>query len=748
MNTKKPPYPRLGELIRAASVVLETKPKGGAIDRWAREGEYDYSIIKDIMDIVFKTPFSSKDSEFDIRFRDFGERLKLSYIEQVRMVSLAGFDQRQSIPWLLETFVSKEVVELLGPWLADHREVNRDELLLSDKPVVWAFKWLSDKYAFDAYIRSCSETDKVRRWVAGKQPPGMSRLFYHLKKFIASDHVSDRDGDCINELFFISKVLQNIFDDVQSGAFREILSARLKGIYVPKPDIDILMSHLKHEPSLIFNKVAPVIDLVDTIQARITKPNKQDGDQQEIYNLLKQGESLCEQLKEWNPYWWKVGRFRGLWSVFAGEKKEALAFYKQVVEYMFYTGAENLETVFREALVLAAMCDDRPYLKRIKNQGVVFNFFDDPIEAENSVSSKKHKSNVVEDWEVKVWASQFDRYFPSDRFFSGVDSIPQSTDAGGILTLNKGDMLTEPKLRYPNSSVMVQNKKYPQLVYFTQFHRYMGANYIKAVRDLVSRGADVNSLSSSGESALLFAVEHMIPTKPPFEPVRELFDIVSSMEHSKDVLNTPTNKRKKTILGCAVETSSPDVVAKVIEMGALVDQKTDVDQNTPLMKAISMHRLPNIDEFLMLHLQNPTKPFLDSVRRFVPELGGMDINMTHENLMRLLNSSRGAELMHVLTTVVKEQLAESYKVNGQVKVVEALLKAKANPNHADYHGQIWDSYTPLMLAAELDFFDAFKLMMEYGGNPEQVAFYKPMNQFMGCQEIASMYGAKKVYSLL
>jgi hypothetical protein len=414
-----------------------------------------------------------------------------------------------------------------------------------------------------------------------------------------------------------------------------------------------------------------------------------------------------------------------------------------------YTGDADLKTIVHEALLMAAKRDKLVLLKRLKNQSIVLGVLDRPIETNLSVAGKG-KANLIEGWEVDlIWKPMFGQYFPGNQYFEGYvdDEAVKSLDHG-MLSMVKDDMADEPSLRYPNKDIEVKWKKYPQLVYYTQFHDFLGAEYVEYVRDLVDAGADVDALSSSGESALLFAVERMIPTEPPFAPNRELFDIISEKKHDFATMNMPTNKRKKTILGEAVATGSAETVYKVIDMGCEVDWLVDSEQITPLMKAVSMHRLPEIDSLLKQHLAYPTPPFLDCIRRYVPSLAGIDLSSTHANFMNMISAPRHQEIMDTLSGVITKLMDEHYNPVNQVQVITALLESGADPNLPQKRCAVWDEYTALMLAAELDFYEAFKVMLEYEGNRNQAALYLPHNRVMRCREIAKMYGSHQVLSLL
>ena len=65
-NRKHPtPYPRLGEIYRALAVAVDTKAGSRNIDRLAREGEFDWSLLPILGEEIVVQPLArSVDPEF------------------------------------------------------------------------------------------------------------------------------------------------------------------------------------------------------------------------------------------------------------------------------------------------------------------------------------------------------------------------------------------------------------------------------------------------------------------------------------------------------------------------------------------------------------------------------------------------------------------------------------------------------------------------------------------------------------
>ena len=196
------------------------------------------------------------------------------------------------------------------------------------------------------------------------------------------------------------------------------------------------------------------------------------------------------------------------------------------------------------------------------------------------MAAKGYKGSDVENAEVQQWAFLFKQLFPAESYFPDA-TIPEAASAypPGLVVFGPDDYELQLKdWRDPIKQLMnVGGKRVTALIYFA------GMGKAEEVEHLLGLGADVNKLSSSHDSALLVALRRI--TEYGHHDLR-IFELLSSTPHNPETLNTPTDKRKYTILGCAVDTLIPSVVGKILSMGAEPNQCCDVDQVSPLYKAI------------------------------------------------------------------------------------------------------------------------------------------------------------------
>ena len=276
---------------------------------------------------------------------------------------------------------------------------------------------------------------------------------------------------------------------------------------------------------------------------------------------------------------------------------------------------------------------------------------------------------------------------------------------------------------------------------------FVSLGKIEEVRELISMGADVNVLSSSNDSALVMAIQRATPTEPGSTD-STCFEIIAEVEHEAEVLNTPSDKRKLTVLGYAVESGNPTIVKRVLEMGADVNQRCDVDQVSPLYKAVhAFSELPSFDDVDQALAQAPPE-LMESIRRHNP-VGG-DLQSINQKSEQMNNNPRHREIGVELFEHLKKEQGEAVSEKDLCEIVRLLLKHGANPNQAhDVNG--WKGYTALMLATELKRQDVVAAMLS-SEIPVTVKLGQkaslPDGRQFDAEELARMYQTRAVLDLL
>jgi len=202
--------------------------------------------------------------------------------------------------------------------------------------------------------------------------------------------------------------------------------------------------------------------------------------------------------------------------------------------------------------------------------------------------------------------------------------------------------------------------------------------------------------------------------------------------------------------GSAVETGNPDIVNKVLEMmkavGANVDIKYGGDDQTPLYTAICCFKA--WEKHLNPGSDVPPELF-EYIRRLNDGRGGITTEETRRNYEEMMNNPLIAQNIKWIGQIHSDLCKEAYTPERLLKIIEALLKAGSNPNEPhDKRGGILRGYTPLMLAAEFDWVEAFDLLVKYGGDVDNKFEYIHTKtgelETANCWRIALNYRANRI----
>ena len=258
------------------------------------------------------------------------------------------------------------------------------------------------------------------------------------------------------------------------------------------------------------------------------------------------------------------------------------------------------------------------------------------------------------------------------------------------------------------------------------------------------------------QTSTLLAIELLNPTvlgKPTptgCEKDSDLFYLLSNYQHTKEAINNATDKKKLTCLGCAVETGRPDIVSKLITMNVVVDQIYSLDAMTPLYKAVQNHSCRGKPQFSnALKRMEYSGEMLEGIRRSTPTLSGMTLDDTRAYLESRRNDGDYQSFMKPAADELDRRTMAVYQAEALLEIIEILLKAGANPNGPKSKNKtVLPDFSPLMLAAELNNLEAFKLLIKYGGDPELTFQFPGTNECVNCMAIAAGHGAAHIIRFL
>lgn len=490
------------------------------------------------------------------------------------------------------------------------------------------------------------------------------------------------------------------------------------------------------------DSTSTALELFDRL--RLRKP-KSARDKRRCRELLGQ---LCRFQKQHDVntettyyYHWMNARYH----VHLGELDIALQSYKLAYEQSVYRAGENIECIIKESMLVAARVQhtDKVFVNKLRSMASVLGI---DILPTNPSDKTKTKPALVEGWEIAAYARFFDSYFTEESFFPGAAyPILNSQNVGPWMVDETKYKLD---LKSPNKMFNVGEqgslvKRMPQLVYFAM------SDDIESVEKLLDAGASVNKLSSSNEAALLMAIQTIQVNLLPLNSMNdELFNLLSNKPHSEKSINAITSKRKLTALGCAVQTGRLDVVKKVVELGAEIDQRHDTVGESPLFTCIgliSRFKRPGLIQALSKQFQYHD----DNLHAYMSNAAGM-VPHDKKHLIQLMknqaNDPMHSSFMEVAIELQQSTIEKYSTIGGYRDIAKYLISKGANPNAK--HDTAYQDYTPLMLAAELDEGKLFQLMVEAGGDINASCINTLSKQRVSCSDIALGWQSKSALSFL
>lgn len=747
------PYPKLGEIIRTIAVALDTKKGNREFDRYSREGDYDFRLREKMLKEAVIDPSEEVGGlEFASFLSGFSEFVLTSYIDLMLKVALDGVKRSESLPLLGAYYFSYQLADLLLqlsqrfhfpiPFNCDYSNAQAINAVFD-----WTEVNVPNWSEFYSGLEK-ENKDKIARWRKGEELP----RFKSIKEFpdwsVKNKKLSQANKYLIRRNLLIARAIE--FCKKEEGG-RNLLQAAVWYIRNGmKPcDIGLALGNAQREiVSRYSDLMQPVSYLVSELDPTTEKKAGSQDDTREKLDALRE---VRDRLDPAGLTSYIFEMFEGRWLIFSGRYKEALKFYKKALESSLYLAGPMQERIMKEALVLAARRDDRAFLKKLKNQMIAFGLqmeiSDDQVNyLEINNSKSRSKDCVVEDWEVKQWAGLFDLYFPKSYFFYEYENDGSKELSGtfGPMVLSIADIESlKPDKRYPDRMVSVKGhgqKKAPQLNWFVQ------QNSVEDVRALLEKGASVNIMSENGESPILMAIEALRPDNQPFYQDDTCFKVIADKPHAPSTLNWKTTKKQLTPLTSAIYTGRPDIVGKLLEMGADVNFRGAGDQTALniCMNLIADVRDRERHNTAKEH-NNPSKNTLEFMRRNMAGMAGITLQDHEAYWERIGKDQKNNELFKAVVSVSKNLSREHLHYDYLVMIVKLLLDAGADPNAE--HSSPVTGYTPLMLAAEIDEAKVFELMLGYGGNPKLCYLHKGILA-VNCWDIAREFNATHVLSSL
>jgi hypothetical protein len=238
-------------------------------------------------------------------------------------------------------------------------------------------------------------------------------------------------------------------------------------------------------------------------------------------------------------------------------------------------------------------------------------------------------------------------------------------------------------------------------------------------------------------------------TEVPYRSLNdELFELISKEKHTKETINTRTQKKRLLPIISAVETGQPNIVEKILGMGADPNGRGLSDEQTALNLCLKhIGKIKDPDKSWKHQDAMPETPeVLDSLRRHSSGLSGF----TLEHQMKYLKSLKDDLVFNECKKIVKKQMTErmleKMSIDSMRNIARQLIASGADVNAE--HASPLKGYTPLMLAVELDERSIFETMLIHGGDIKKTYKDPRDSKNVSILEIAQNFGAVNVLQVL
>ena len=735
------PYPTQIETLRTFAKVLGVKAGNKHLDDKAKDKSADYRLLNEFSNEIFDYLSKTFGNEISTIFKQGFHAYLTEYTNHVSNIYADGLSRSEIGIALCKTLLSKHVVNTIESVL---------RLVSSKKPLTVAFfsfqetctsqilAWLDENdRGWEHYYNSLEKENKakVKAWKDGEHKPDIQSLLF-LQTWSQGPWPEPIDWQKVRVLLFIASIMDRTAKEEGSSLLLEECRLLLWGAKPTFNFSQVVQSHQKGYK----DRISYLLPLVGEIQQGLKRTIVKNGGQFEYFKAaidkLEQQLS-AEEHKSHFAYWitWHKARM----YVLNGKLEEANALYKLGFEECLYRAGINQKYIIEEAIVIAASQEkpDKVFLKHLKNALLMFNY--DIPSVQHKESSNKF-SDIIEDWEIQSWRASFYRVFPKEGMFPEAN-VPEIEANIGINIVTDIDEI-KPDYRHPNRKLKigeVWKKTYPQLVWFAELEKN------DVVEKLLNQGANVNLTSSSGDTAILMALEALNLREVPFRSLDDsLFHLLSGHPHSEEAMNRCTDKKRLLPLISAVQSGRPDIVEKVLEMGANANQRGLTDNQSALNACIKMIGIAKDpkgywDSTLQMEL---TPEVLDSIRRANSGMTGFTLEDQLEFLSAQNSDPKFRQIVGLLTSFMSGELDNRIDIVKMRLIANRLIEAGADVNAE--HAAPVKGYTPLMLAAELDEADLFNKMLSKGGNPRKTYFCKNTNVNVDCWRIAEYFGSSNV----
>lgn len=485
----------------------------------------------------------------------------------VGQISVDGMSREELIPILAHYYFPTSVYMFLVHKIPNGIPYPRRELLLDyeTKSVGMILDWLPNNFpVWQTYLdtlKTKEEKDKIERWKRGEYLPSYQAILLLKPKKLTKKELYD--WGIIAFWLLIARALDEtrklqqpeIFKYMKMMAFINVHYGLKAMVY----ETDLMINDAIHKVKTTKNAelLNEHLKIFFELYSNLLSLDKEKDEfaQDKAFQKLNIARSIAEnhQRLEYSAHYWNWLEAR--WHLLSGNLKQAVTLYETAFHQSLFCMGDALKNWIVEARIATAFLEkqygisQRKFLAHLKNAMILFDY---EMESTHKEATKLNHKDVVTDWEVEAWAKEFHRQFPKQGWFTNVhypDGLP------AILFINTEDIANlKPDYRNPNKKITIRGRKKPQLIWFIALaYRKGAATCLEIIKNLLEAGADVNQLSDTNESALLFTIEMLDLEEPSASQDRRFFDLLVQYPHTKETINALTAKREKFPLFSAVK---------------------------------------------------------------------------------------------------------------------------------------------------------------------------------------------------
>lgn len=706
---ERTPFPTVFEIIRFIAKHLDTKASNKKLDDLARDVIADYRKIPEMIQQVVGTHVGQRISPELARLMcEQITWLLDEYLTLVSMQSADGIRRDQIIECLVQSWFVPNAILAVNKILKPSLGLMPLSCLLDDEQceIANALTWIEREFKeslWGGYLQGLpkEKRDEIAGWKRGKHVPSFQSI--SLLGLDDEQPESKHAWERIRSILLLARFISSIKANEPLGplAINE-LEQQLQGIESAENPFSVFQSLQRASLDRV-EVVRPHLEYIHRVLrlSSVKSASAKDESRKHLNVLTKK----LKALNEYETSQHNVERLEGRWHVFAGDLKGACKHYGLAVESALYRAGGELEGILKEAFCVAAKAGDSVMLRNVKKIQILFKIDLESVNQQLMGKPRNNRDHFLQEWEMLVWVKAFDRCFPKECLFVGVP--PFCEQPVEKPKLRDSIFSLRPNYRSLNKKVSVKEfgqKVWPQICCFILNEQF------DVVRDLVEKGARMNVKSSSGDTPLIMALEKLVLMEIPFRSLDDRFyDLVISAPDVEKTVNQQTQKKKLTPLIQAVGAGRPDIVKKLLDMGAKVDLRGETDNQTALnicIKLIGIIKRPI--EWVKIQRNHPITPELfDALRRHSNGMVGADL-ASQEAFFR---NPWFWEMLDSYHKVVADRLVQHASLTNMREILRLLLEAGADTN-ATFQSPV-KGYTPTMLVAELDLREELEMMLPY-----------------------------------